>query len=179
MCIRDRSNAWSSGAEIAANEQGIPSIGTFVGFGGDSVYGIRLNEREWESGSITVKEDNSYGSSFIMPFDASIKKLYVLFANRNTLYLDEGITMRPFVVLAVAENNNLTYRMLPETLTFTEPYAGGEAIPKYSVRRGSLTDLNVNIPEGTLTAIIGGWMGEGLQQEEYGQVSISGGIYAE
>ena len=169
----------SSGAEIAADERGIPSIVTFIGFGGDSVYGIRLDEGEWESGSISIKEMNSYGSSFIMPFDAVIKKLYVLFANRSTLYLEEGITLRPFVVLAVAENNNLTYRMLPETLTFTEPYVSGEEIPKYSVRRGSQTDLNVNIPEGTLTAMIGGWMGEGLQQEQYGQVSISGGIYAE
>ena len=56
---------------------------------------------------------------------------------------------------------------------------GGTEIPKYSVRKGSLTDLNISLEAGTLVTIIVGWMGEGVTSEQSTQISVSGGLFIE
>lgn len=173
------SNVWSSGATISTDAQGNPETVAFVGFGGDSSYSIQFQPGEWESGTITIREQNSYGSSFILPYDGTVRNIYALIATRSPLYLEEGISMRPFVCLAVSDGSSLEYTVLPETMTYMEPYVGGTELPKYSLRRGSVTGLDVNIPAGTLIAIIAGWIGMGSASEQSTQISVSGGLFIE
>lgn len=173
------SNVNSSGAYISTDAQGRPDMVNFAGFGGDSAYSITLQPGDWDARTITIGESNSYPSSFIMPYDGVLRNIYVMFATRTTLNLDAGITMRPFVCLAVLNSENLVYTVLPETLTYTEPYVGGAEIPKYTLRRGELTNLYVNLPAGTVVTIVLGWEGTGVTTEQQTQVSVSGGLFIE
>ena len=173
------SNVNSSGAQISADAQGNPETIAFAGFGGDSGYGLYLQPGEWASQTITITQSYAYPSSFIMPYDGILKNIYALAATRTSLYLEEGITMRPFVCLGVSDGSALVFRVLPETITYTQPYVGGTEIPKYSVRKGSLTDLNISLEAGTLVTIIVGWMGEGVTSEQSTQISVSGGLFIE
>ena len=166
------SNVNSSGAYISTDAQGRPDMVNFAGFGGDSAYSITLQPGDWDARTITIGESNSYPSSFIMPYDGVLRNIYVMFATRTTLNLDAGITMRPFVCLAVLNSENLVYTVLPETLTYTEPYVGGAEIPKYTLRRGE-----VNLPAGTVVTIVLGWEGTGVTTEQQMQVSVSGGLF--
>lgn len=173
------SNVYSSGAQISTDAQGTPSMVNFAGFGGDNAYSISLQPGEWDARTITIREENSYPSSFIMPYDGILRNIYVLFATRTTMELEAGVIMRPFVCLATLNSDNLVYTVLPETLTYTEPYVGGTTIPKYTLRRGALTGLNVNLPAGTVVGIVLGWRGENVTSEQSTQVSVSGGLYIE
>ena len=173
------SNMYVSGAQISSDSQGNPQMINFAGFGGDYAYPVSLQAGEWASSTITIREQNSYPSSFIVPFDGTLKSIYVLFATRTSLYLDVGVTMRPFVCIAISNTDSLVFNILKDTITYTEPYVGGTDIPKYSVRRGSLTNLNIDLPAGTLVAIVAGWTGEGVTTEQSTQVSLSGGLFIE
>lgn len=173
------SNVNSSGAQISTDAQGNPQQVTFAGFGGDSGYGLYLQPGEWASGSITITESTAYPSSFIMPFDGTLRNIYALFANRQQLNLEEGVTMRPFVGIAVSNSNALVFNVLQNTIVYGEPYVGGSSIPKYSVRKGSLTGLDVSLPAGTLVTIVGGWQGESKGTEQSTQISFSGGLFIE
>lgn len=173
------SNVNSSGAQISTDAQGNPQQVTFAGFGGDSGYGLYLQPGEWASGSITITESTAYPSSFVMPFDGTLRNIYALFANRQQLNLEEGVTMRPFVGIAVSNSNALVFNVLQNTIVYGEPYVGGSSIPKYSVRKGSLTGLDVSLPAGTLVTIVGGWQGESKGTEQSTQISFSGGLFIE
>lgn len=173
------SNVNSSGAQISTDAQGNPQQVTFAGFGGDSGYGLYLQPGEWASGSITITESTAYPSSFVMPFDGTLRNIYALFANRQQLNLEEGVTMRPFVCIAVSNSNALVFNVLQNTIVYGEPYVGGSSIPKYSVRKGSLTGLDVSLPAGTLVTIVGGWQGESEGAEQSTQISFSGGLFIE
>lgn len=168
-----------SGVEISFNAMGEPEIINFAGFGPPGYAPIFLEPGEWSSGTIMIHEYQSYPTLFVLPYDAIIQNIYVTFANRSPLVADAGVIMRPFACIAVSNAANLTLTVLQETMTFTEPYVGGAAgqvFPKYSLRNGSLTNLNVALPAGTLTGIVTGWIGEGATEEQIAQFSISGGI---
>ena len=171
------SNVNSSGAQISTDAQGNPETIAFAGFGGDSGYGLHLQPGEWASGSVTITQSYAYPSSFIMPFDGTLRNIYALFANRSELNLDEGVTMRPFVCLGISNSNALVFNILQDTIVYTAPFVGGTSLPKYSVRRGSLLNLDIPLPAGTLVTVIGGWVGEGVTSEQSTQVSFSGGLY--
>ena len=173
------SNLWGAGAQISSDSEGMPSVINFVGFGGDTGVPKQLSFGEWNSGTISFSESDSYGTSFILPFDGILENIYVQFATRSSLSLEAGVTMRPFVCLAVAENDDMVFRILPETMTYTEPYTGAANYPPYSIRKGSLTDIDVNIAAGTLVGIVIGWSGEGVSRQMTTQVSVSGGIFIE
>lgn len=173
-------NVWSSGSPVATDDAGNPSTINFVGFGGnEGSYPIYLEPGEWQTGTITFRESTAYGSAFIMPYDGTVKNIYVLFATRTTLNLEAGIEMYPFVCLAVSNSEQLVFTVLQDTLTYTAPYVGGVEYPKYTVRRGALTGLDIRIPEGTLVAIVAGWRGQGVTEEQSTEISASGGIFVE
>lgn len=71
------------------------------------------------------------------------------------------------------------YTVLPETLTYTEPYVGGAEIPKYTLRRGELTEFIREPAGGTVVTIVLGWEGTGVTTEQQTQVSVSGGLFIE
>lgn len=176
------SSAYSSGIEIASNAQGDPEIINFAGFGPPGYAPIFLQPGEWQTGIITIRDHDSYPSSFVLPYNATLQNIYVTFANRSQLLFDVGVIMRPFVCIAVSDTTNLAFTILQNTMTFTEPYIGGGDelyIPKYSLRSGSLTNLNVALTAGRLVGIVMGWIGEGVSSEEIAQFSISGGILLE
>ena len=171
------------GVEISADAQGNPEIIYFAGFGipNEPGYPIRLEPGEWNAGSITIRESTPYPNSFIMPYDGILQNIYVLFANRESIYLADGVTMRPFVCLAVSDGRSLAFTILRDTMTYTDPYVGrsGASVSKYSLRRGSSTNLNIELPAGTLVGVVMGWVGEGVTSEQEVRASISGGLFIE
>ena len=172
----------NSGIRIAADEHGDPETIFFVGFGNAPYHlGSNLEPGEWAAGTIIVRENVDYPSSFIMPYDGTLQNIYVLFANRTSMRFDEGITMRPFVSLAVSDGRSLAFTILRDTITYTEPYVGGSTgqISKYSLRRGSTTNLNIKIPTGSLVGIVVGWVGEGVTSEVSENFSVSGSLFIE
>ncbi|MFR8251596.1 MAG: hypothetical protein ACLVAI_07105, partial [Anaerovoracaceae bacterium] len=173
------SNRYESGAELATDDTGNPTQIAYAGFGGDTGYYMYLNAGEWTSGTITIRESQSYPSSFVMPYDSTLQNIYGVFANRQSLNLEAGVTLRPFLCLATGSTDSLVFQILQETMIYFPPYVSGEEIPKYSIRRANLTGLNISLPAGTLIAIIMGITAEGSTQEQYTTGSISGGIFIE
>lgn len=173
------SSNYGESVTISCDDQGKPRIVHFAGFGGlSSYYPITLEPDEWDAGTITITREFPYPSSFIMPYDGTLQNIYVLFANRSPLYLDEGVIIRPFVCLAVLNGDRLTFNILDDTMTYTEPYVGsGEEIPKYGLRRGSLINLGIEIDHGTLVGIVAGCFCEGVISEQSIQISLSGGLF--
>ena len=173
------SNRYESGAELATDDAGTPTQIAYAGFGGDTGYYMYLNAGEWASGTITISESQSYPASFVMPYDGTLQNIYGVFANRQSLNLDAGVTLRPFFCLAIGNTDSLVYQVLQETLTYFPPYVSGAEIPKYSIRRANRTGLNIALPAGTMVAILMGITAEGATQEQYTTGSISGGIFIE
>lgn len=85
--------------------------------------------------------------------------------------------MRPFAGIAICNSDTLVYEILPETITYSEPYVGELEITKFLLRRGEQTDLSVNINEGALVAIIIGMESEGSTEEQYLYASVSGSLF--
>lgn len=174
------STTFGTGTEISTDETGAPQIITSAGFGPPTSTPIFLEPGEWATGVVTITESTPYPSSFILPHDAILQNIYAVFANRAPLAFEVGVTMRPFVCLGVSDTSSLTFTILQNTMTFTEPYVGtGDIIPKYSLRSGLLENLNTPLTAGTLVCIFAGWMGEGVTSEQMALISVSGGIYLE
>lgn len=173
------SNQSSSGVTLSTDSTGEPSQIAYAGFGGDNGYYTSLDPGEWASGTITIDDSSSYPSSFVMPIDGTVQNIYGVFANRQALYLEEDVTIRPFMCLAIATTDTLTFTVLADSIVYFPPYTGTEEIPKYTLRRASITGLNIPLPAGTLVTIIMGITAEGSQPSQYLPASISGGIYIE
>lgn len=173
------SNQNSSGVSLSTDNTGSPSQIAYAGFGGDGGYFTALEPGEWASGLITINTNESYPSSFVMPYDGTLRNFYGVFANRQELFIEEGIILRPFMCLAIGETDRLAFTVLQETLVYFPPYIGGEEIPKYTIRRASQTGLNIPLPAGTLVTIIFGIIAGGTASAQYITASISGGIYIE
>ena len=126
-------------------------------------------------------ETMQYGSSFILPYDAVLKKIYVVFATSENDTFSDGATIRPFVCIGTAssEATELAYTILQNTITYTDPLEGGITYPKHTLRWGSLIDLNISLQEGTLVAVIAGIMAENITEPQYGGFVISGGLFLE
>lgn len=180
----------NEGAQVAADEEGTPEIIQFSGFGsGGYSYPIYLREDDWEAGIITIGDDPDYGTvpygpSFIMPFDETVRNIYVTFGAKQGMFIEEGAIMYPFACLAVSNaddpGNQLVYTILQDNIVYSEPYIGaGDMIPKYTISRGALTGLSVDIPESMLVAIVIGWRGENVTSQQYGRFSVFGGIFVE
>lgn len=166
---------------LSTTEQGDPNTIGFSGYGGSSTASIYLQANDWQNKTITLNNENNYyyGSAFIMPNTAALKKIHVLVATEEEVNLEAGVTLRPFVAIAICNNDDLVYTILPETITYTEPYVGGTAILKFSPRSGNNPNLNVTIAEGNLVAIIIGMTSEGSNQSQSLRLALSGSLYFE
>ncbi|SET57659.1 Collagen triple helix repeat-containing protein [Lacrimispora sphenoides] len=182
-------------AEVSTDDLGNPSIIQFAGFEANAINSGRptqLQEGDWAAGTITfnfVNYDQFYRSCFVMPYDAVVKNIYVLFGAKMSLFLPEGSTLFPFAALAVLTSDipgqmtgEMVFTILQDTLTFSDPFiapVGGGQVPKYTLERGSLTDINASIPAGSLVGIIVGCRAEGVTSELFVRFSVSGGILLE
>ena len=173
------SNSNSTGAQLSTDTAGDPYRIAYVGFGNENGYQMYLDPGEWTSGVITIREDRSYPASFVMPFDGTLQNFYGVFANRESLSLDAGVTIRPFMCLATGDNNSLIFTIIPNSIVYFPPYVSGAEIPKYTIRRANSTGLNIPLSSGTLIAIIMGITAEGTTTEQNMTGSISGGIFIE
>jgi hypothetical protein len=175
--------------QISTDTNGEPQILQFAGFSPNSEYTVYLDPGNWTSGEINFilaeGGSTSYAMSFVMPRDGIVRNIYVIFGSEQDNEIAEGITMYPFACLAVATpnstQNQINFVIIQNTITYTEPYVGTEAgtLPKFSMRSGSLTNLNEPISAGTLVAIVIGWRGEGVTVAQSGAFSVFGGIYME
>ena len=178
-----------SAPPISTDAEGNPAIVQFCGFGYGSYNYIYLKPDEWSSGTITLSESASamgptyYGASFVMPNNGIVRKIYLTIGSKMGNHLSEGVVMFPFACLAAAKPtslvNEIVYSIIPETMTYTEPYIGEGTVPKFSIRNGYTTNLDVFLEEGSLVAVVLGWRGENVEEEQYGAFSIFGGIYLE
>ncbi|KMZ53023.1 hypothetical protein [Dorea sp. D27] len=173
------SNQNSSGVPLSTDNTGAPAQIAYAGFGGDGGYFSRLDTGEWASGVITINTNDSYPSSFVMPYDGTVRNFYGVFANRQELFLEEGVLLRPFMCLAVGAADRLAFTVLQNSIVYFPPYVAGEEIPKYTIRRASQTGLDIPLSAGTLVTIIFGIIAAGSATEQYITASISGGIYIE
>lgn len=171
------SNQNGSGVPLSTSDAGEPSQIAYAGFGGDNGYFTALDDGEWASGLITIDINESYPSSFVMPYDGTVRNFYGVFANRQELFLEEGVILRPFMCLAIGETDSLAFTILQESIVYFPPYIGGEQIPKYTIRRAGQTGLNIPLQAGTLVTIIFGIIATGTSASQYITASISGGIY--
>lgn len=173
------SNQSSSGVSLSTDNTGAPAQIAYAGFGGDSGYFSTLEPGEWASGVITINTNESYPSSFVMPYDGTVRNFYGVFANRQDLYLGEGVILRPYMCLAIGDTDRLAFTILQDSFVYFPPYTGMETIPKYTIRRASQTGLNIPLSAGTLVTIIFGIISAGTDTPQYLTASISGGIYIE
>lgn len=167
------------GTYLSTGKDGKPMTVAFSGFSPGYAATAYLQEGEWESGTIRVRDGNSYPTAFVMTFNGTLKKIHVLFSTDSSGEIEEGSSIRPFVCLAVSTTDELVYQILPETIVYADPYEGGTTYPMHTIRRGSRTDLNTVIPEGALVAIVTGIMGTGMTRELSLTLSVSGGLYLE
>lgn len=165
------------GAYLSIDDQGNPQSVQFVGFGSSGSYPIMIQPGDWEAGRITIDPNMYVGNVFIMPYDGTIKNIYALFGNRYSATLEDGTVLQPFVCLATFDTDELIFTILQDSIVYTEPYIGEVDIPNYEIKKGSLTDLNIEIPEGTAMAIVIGVMGEGLTSGISIQFMVGGGIF--
>ncbi len=171
-------SGYGGGRDFQTTADGDPYSVSFAGFG-DSAISVELTDGEWENKTISLIDDYYYGSSFIMPFDAVLKRIYVLFASQDEFQLADGVTLKPFVMIATCPGEELVYTILADTITYSEPYESGAMIARNSIRKGSLENLELEIPAGTLVAIVCGMQSEGTDQEQHLRAVLSGGLFFE
>ena len=174
---------------LSTDSEGKPQRVALAGFESTSSNQINLQPGDWDAGTITFiprsTSNTGYGCSFLMPYNATVKSLYVLFGIKSGFYLDTGTNLRPFAALASLTadipGNRMIYTILPGTLTYTEPIVGitNQEFPVYTLKRGESTNISVNIPAGTLVTIVLGFSTEGIELEQYRLFAISGGILLE
>lgn len=165
------------GISFGTDAQGEPLIISFSGFS-PAVYSSQyLQEGEWLSGTITIEDSMFFPTSFVMPYNAVLQNIHVLFSVSQVVTFEEGATINPFVCLGVSNGNNLVYTILQDTITYTAPYPGGVNIPTHSCVTGAKTGLNIPIAEGTLVGIIAGIQAENVTEEQYAIFNVSGGLY--
>ena len=170
---------------INTDSEGNPQDIMFAGFSDNSAAFNSLSPGEWEARTISFTRGarfEYYGISFVMPQAGTVRSIYVTFASQGVGFIDAGATMYPFACLATATpnsiQNQIIYTILEDTITYTEPYLGtGNDIPTLVIRSGSKTNLDVEILEGTLVAIVVGWRGENVTAQQEGSFAIFGGIY--
>ena len=124
-----------------------------------------------------------------MPYDAVVKNMHVLFGAKMSVYLDAGVTLYPFAALAVLTSDTpgqtdgeMIFTINQNTITYADPFIapeGGGQVPKYTLVRGSRTDINDTIPAGSLVGIIVGIRADGVTAETTVRFSVSGGILLE
>lgn len=183
--------------EVSTDDQGNPSIIQFAGFEANAIAPgsgepTQLQTGDWAAGTITFNFNNTmqfYRCTFVMPYDAVVKNIYVLFGAKMSVYLLDGVTIFPFASLAVLTSDTpgqvtgeMTFTILQNTITYSDPFIappGGGQVPKYTLVRGSQTDINDIIPAGSLVGIIVGIRAEGVTAETAVRFSVSGGILLE
>ena len=168
----------SGGAYLSSTESGDPATLNFSGFGNSYSGYVTLTSGDWAAQRITFDDNNYYGCAFIMPYDGTLKSIHVLFSTSNNGgQIPAGVSLRPFAGIAVCDTDTLEYRILPETITYSEPYSGELILDGFLLRRGQLTGLSTQINEGALVAIIVGMESEGTDQQQSLNLSVSGSLY--
>lgn len=166
------------GVYLGTDVLGNPLIIAFSGFQTEAEETYLL-EGEWAAGTFAVRPDMQIGPSFIMPRDAILRTVYVLFHTVYDITFEAGAIIQPFVCLAVSNPEDFIFTILPDTLTFTDTYTGGVDYPPHANRSGSLTNLNIAVPEGTVVAIVAGIMAQNITAAVNGKFSISGSLFFE
>ncbi|SHK05385.1 collagen-like protein, partial [Propionispora hippei] len=185
----------NSEAQVSTDAQGNPSIIQFAGFEANPVVSsdpTQLQAGDWAAGTITFNSVNYtqfYRCTFVMPYDAVVKNLYVLFGAKAAVNLEDGVSVYPFAALTVLTSatpgqltGGMVFTILQNTITYSSPFiapAGGGVVPKYTLVSGSLTEINEPIPAGSLVGVIMGIRAEGVTTETTVQFSVSGGILLE
>jgi hypothetical protein len=169
------------GAMLSSDELGQPRQLGFAGFGVSDYQYIWLEPGVWASGMIAFDDNMQYGSAFIVPFDATLKKIYVVFSVEEFTGFSPGAVIRPFVCIGTASANSadLVYTVLNETMVYTPTLDGGTEYPRHTLRWGSLVDLDVPLPAGTLVAVIAGIMSGNTAESQMGNFAVSGGLFLE
>ena len=168
----------SGGAYLSSTESGDPATLNFSGFGNSYSGYVTLTSGDWAAQRITFDDNNYYGCAFIIPYDGTLKSIHVLFSTSNNGgQIPAGVSLRPFAGIAVCDTDTLEYRILPETITYSEPYSGELILDGFLLRRGQLTGLSTQINEGALVAIIVGMESEGTDQQQSLNLSVSGSLY--
>ena len=80
-----------------------------------------LDPGEWASGVITINTSESYPSSFVMPYDGTVRSFYGVFANRQEITLEEGVILRPFMCFAVGAADRLAFTQHPDSNVYFPP----------------------------------------------------------
>lgn len=179
-------------ANVSTDTLGNPSIVQFVGFEANPILSgspVELQPGDWDNGTITFNWNNYdqfYRSCFVMPYDATVENIYVIFGAKFQLYLEDGVILHPFVELALMTSDipgqmtgEIVFTVLPDTVVYSEPFEappGGGLVPKYTLKRGSKTDISTVIPAGSLVGIIIGCSAEGTTTEVVAKFSVSGGV---
>lgn len=166
------------GTLFTTNDDGDPEAICFPGFGKQD-HSITLGLGEWQTGVIAFTDSNSYGTSFVMPYDGVLKSLYVVFSTSNEELFDPDTVIRPFACIATCTTDELTYVIQQESITYTDPYLGGAPIPMHSLRKASTINLSVPLPAGTMVAIVLGILCESPPSSQSAGLNVSGGLFIE
>lgn len=168
----------SSGVQLGVTETGDPMNVSFSGFGSSGSGYIELASGDWEEKKIRFNDDSYYyGCSFIMPYDASLKGINVVFSIAYGYEIPEGVTLKPFVALARCNTPNLEYDILTDTITYSEPFTGPLTAQKFLLKRGSSQNLDVKLNFGDLIGIIVCLQSEGNDEQQYLNLNLSGSLY--
>lgn len=175
--------------QISTDDSGQPSVLQFAGFSPGSQNPVILDFTDWQAGTINFHTGEGgnyfYNISFVTPHDIVVRNIYVTFGTSDNTTIAEGNIMTPFACLAVANPvptmPRISYTILEDTLTYTQPYIGtvDGTVSKFTMRQGALTGLDVSITAGTLVAIVIGWSGENVTTAQVGTFTVYGGIYYE
>lgn len=181
FCTAHGSTGSAGGIFLTTDCWGNPEKIASVGFGG-SCYesGIRFQPDDWESGMLTVKKSAPCPHFFVMPMMGTLQNIQVMFISRNDYYLEAGNTVRPFVCLAICTGSRLVFHILQKTIAYGEPFGSEREtlfVPEYSIRRGSLTNLDISLSAGTAVSVLCGITSKKPQTEAF--LSVSGGVYIE
>ena len=161
---------------------GDPEVLMFLGFSGEEGGSpVDLSPGQWATGTIVFAEYSEYGTAFVLPTNAILRKISVKFATTYTQEIFEpGSIARPFACVAVSTGvGNLVYTVLQDTLTFTDPFQGGFMYPGFTLRKGETKNLNIPIAKGTRVAFVAGIMGQNVSMSHYVDLGTSGGLFFE
>lgn len=172
----------SGNTTLSHDTTGAPVFVATLGFSGlhaDTNGGLSLNEGDWSAGTFSISELTPYPCSFVMPVNRILKKICVMFSSISEISLYDQGDLVPFVCLAISDSDDYTYKILKDSIVYTEPFKDHVNYPMHTSRRGVGMNLDVEIPEGALVTIIAGISSPSTTQYRFGLFTVSGSLYLE
>ena len=150
-----------------------------MGFGGEEFEATELNIGEWATGTITFcpGQGMGYGSAFVMPHDAVLQDVRVLFSALDFIDITPGAAVFPFVAVAVSNTPTLVYTVLQPSITTVDPFFGGVNYPEYTLRKASTSNLNIPVAAGTLVGLVAGIRAQNVPFEQSLEINVSAGLF--